>query len=148
LLERRRRFGDLDYAADRRNLGGVLFDQRRLIGLAAPASSEACSFGVGAASMKPHVLRSCAPRSARGTAVHAGRLDRVDELAIRGRIARDYSAPARIVERRPSKLCGVWREIHRRSFQQFDACNLALVARVRTPGLAFESMAGKHWLFR
>ena len=139
LLQAGHRLGVLDEPADLRDLRRMLLGQRRLIGLAALARTKARSFGVRARGVELHVLGPGEASCAGGAAVHAGRVDRVEELAVRRRIAGDNGSPAGIVQRGGCKLLCVEPRfscafLHASS----EGCNVAGGARLRTPSLAFE----------
>jgi hypothetical protein len=74
----------------------VLLGQRGLIRLAAFAGAEARPLGVRGGRMEPDVLGPGGARRAGRAAVHTGRLDRVEKLAVRLGIAADHGRPKRI----------------------------------------------------
>src|SRR5262249_51203729 len=107
LVEARGLFGLLDEPAQLGHSCGVLLRQRCLIRLAALARAEARELGVRARPMKLHVLPFRPACCARGPAVHAGGLDRVDELAVRCGIASDHRAPTGIFYGACRELAGI-----------------------------------------
>jgi hypothetical protein len=88
--------GILDEAAKVRDFRRVLFHPRRLIGLAALASTETRLLSLRTSGVEAHVLGPCETGCARGAAVHTGGFDRVDECAVRGGAAGGNSGPALI----------------------------------------------------
>jgi len=98
-FQARHDLGTFDKPANTGDFGGVLLDQRRLIGLAALAGPEARALGVATVCVEPNVLGPGSACRARRTAVHPGGLDRVHKFAVRQRVTGDDRRPSRVIHR-------------------------------------------------
>ena len=98
--------GLLDDSAQFGHQRRVPCGQGCLIGCAAPAGAKAGALRIRNRAMKLHVLGACPARPTGGSAVNPGGLDRIEEFAVRRRVAGDHRRPARVVLRCRGSQCG------------------------------------------
>ena len=98
LVERRGRRRALDETAQCDDDRLLSLRERGLVGLAAPAGPKPGTLGVFRRAVESDVLGAGPACGARGSAIHAGGPDRVEERSVGACIARNDAAPTRVVD--------------------------------------------------
>ena len=115
----------------------MLFNQRRLIGLAAFAGAETCFFSFCTRRMKLHIFRTCRPGCTGRPAIHTSGFDGIVKLTIRFGIPCANRCPARVILCFFCEFQGSGRH-SQISGSIDDGCTLATTIEPGTPGLALE----------